>query len=198
MLAARCRPGRSAPGRRFILTNADGVVTAATPPTDATIGRRLIDLLGPTQPLTTFGAGAGVMEITLPDDDARNRHRAHAQSSIWPDRGRAVARRGAGVVALSHHPDDHAFSHHRLRRADPRLRLPLAGDTGAGSGLDLRNGPQPHRYRAQPGPLRAVGLGPCARPHLLVAIHVRNTRAGNQRRPACHSATSMRSSIRTT
>jgi len=57
-----------AAGRRFILTNADGVVTAATPATDATIGRRLLDLLGPTQPLTTFGAGAGVMEITLPDE----------------------------------------------------------------------------------------------------------------------------------
>ena len=43
-------------------------MAAATPATDDTIGRRLIDLLGPTQPLTTFGAGAGVMEITLPDD----------------------------------------------------------------------------------------------------------------------------------
>ncbi len=55
-------------GRRFLLTNAEGVVVAATPATDATLGRRLIDLLGPTQPLTTFGASAGVMEITLPDD----------------------------------------------------------------------------------------------------------------------------------
>jgi len=58
----------TAVGRRFLLTNADGVVTAATPASDATIGRRLIDLLGPTQPLTTFGAGAGVMEIILPDN----------------------------------------------------------------------------------------------------------------------------------
>src|SRR5476651_789372 len=58
----------TAAGRRFILTNAAGVVAAATPPADATIGRRLIDLLGATQPLTTFGAGAGVLEITLPDD----------------------------------------------------------------------------------------------------------------------------------
>ncbi|MGA9084354.1 MAG: ATP-binding protein [Pseudolabrys sp.] len=57
-----------AAGRRFLLTNADGVVTAATPANDATIGRRLIDLLGPTQPLTTFGASAGVMEIILPDN----------------------------------------------------------------------------------------------------------------------------------
>ena len=55
-------------GRRFILTNAEGVVAAATPAGDSIIGRRLIDLLGPTQPLTTFGAGAGVLEITLPND----------------------------------------------------------------------------------------------------------------------------------
>ncbi len=55
-------------GRHFLLTNAEGVVTAATPATDATIGRRLVDLIGPTQPLTTFGAGAGVLEIVLPDD----------------------------------------------------------------------------------------------------------------------------------
>jgi two-component system cell cycle sensor histidine kinase PleC len=58
----------TAAGRRFFLTNADGVVTAATPATDGTIGRRLLDLLGPTQPLTTFGASAGVMEIALPND----------------------------------------------------------------------------------------------------------------------------------
>jgi two-component system cell cycle sensor histidine kinase PleC len=61
-------PWATAAGRRYFLTNAEGVVAAATPATDATIGRRLIDLLGPTQPLTTFGAGAGVLEITLPDD----------------------------------------------------------------------------------------------------------------------------------
>jgi two-component system, cell cycle sensor histidine kinase PleC len=61
-------PWATAAGRRYFLTNADGVVAAATPATDATIGRRLIDLLGPTRPLTTFGAGAGVLEITLPDD----------------------------------------------------------------------------------------------------------------------------------
>jgi two-component system cell cycle sensor histidine kinase PleC len=61
-------PWAFAAGRQFILTNSDGVVAAATPVTDTTIGRRLIDLLGPTQPLTTFGAGAGVMEITRPDN----------------------------------------------------------------------------------------------------------------------------------
>jgi two-component system cell cycle sensor histidine kinase PleC len=58
----------TAAGRQFLLTNADGIIAAATPATDDTIGRRLIDLLGPTQPLTTFGANAGVLDITLPDD----------------------------------------------------------------------------------------------------------------------------------
>jgi len=66
MLARVLPPWATGAGRRFILTNAEGVVAAATPGPDATIGRRLIDLLGPTQPLTTFGAG--VMDITLPDE----------------------------------------------------------------------------------------------------------------------------------
>jgi two-component system cell cycle sensor histidine kinase PleC len=68
VLARALPPWATSVGRRFLLTNVEGVVAAATPATDATIGRRLIDLLGPTQPLTTFGAGAGVLEITLPDD----------------------------------------------------------------------------------------------------------------------------------
>jgi len=69
LVLARVLPSWAmAPGRRFLLANVDGVVIAATPANDATVGRRLIDLLGPTQPLTTFGAGAGVMEIILPDD----------------------------------------------------------------------------------------------------------------------------------
>ncbi len=68
VLARTLPPWATGAGRRFLLTNSDGVVIAATPSTDATIGRRLIDLLGPTQPLTTFGDGAGVLEITLADD----------------------------------------------------------------------------------------------------------------------------------
>ena len=67
VLARALPPWATAAGRRFMLTNAEGVVAAATPAADATIGRRLIDLIGPTQPLTTFGADAGVMEIALPD-----------------------------------------------------------------------------------------------------------------------------------
>ena len=195
---ARCRLGATAAGRRFLLTNTDGVVVAATPAADAAIGRRLIDVLGPTQPLTTFGAGAGVMEIALPDG---SRTLATVRMLTAPFGQLAVVQPrddGAGALALGHHADHHALGHHRLRRADPRLRLPLAGDARARSRPDLRDGAHPHRYRAQPRPLRPVGLGPRARPHLLVAVDVRDPRAHGQGRPADASARSARSSIRTT
>jgi two-component system cell cycle sensor histidine kinase PleC len=48
-----------------LVNNADGPFVAAAPLEKGTIGRRLVDVLGPTQPLTTFGASAGVMEIPL-------------------------------------------------------------------------------------------------------------------------------------
>jgi two-component system cell cycle sensor histidine kinase PleC len=68
-LLARALPSwATATGRLFLLTNASGIIAAATPDAKAAIGRRLIDVLGATQPLTTFGAGAGVMEITLVND----------------------------------------------------------------------------------------------------------------------------------
>jgi two-component system, cell cycle sensor histidine kinase PleC len=72
-----------APGRQVLVANSDGVIvagirhelvsnadgtTGASAPLEAgMIGRRLIDVLGPTQPLTTFGAAAGVLEIPLAD-----------------------------------------------------------------------------------------------------------------------------------
>ena len=97
-------------------------------------------------------------------------------------RGRASARRGARRLALRHRAHGHALRHHRLRRADPRLRLPLAGDARARGRRDLRDRAQAHRHRAQPRPLRAVGLGPRPRPHLLVALDVRDPRAQAARR----------------
>ncbi len=67
VLARALPPWATAAGRQFLLTDPEGVIAAAAPAINSVIGRRLIDLLGPTQPLTTFGAGAGVMEITLPE-----------------------------------------------------------------------------------------------------------------------------------
>ena len=70
------------PGRQIILTNADGVIVAAVrigvltgdgmttavpQPDKAALGRRLTDVLGPSQPLDTLGAVAGVLEIALAD-----------------------------------------------------------------------------------------------------------------------------------
>ncbi|HVZ54252.1 MAG TPA: ATP-binding protein [Pseudolabrys sp.] len=83
-------------GRRFILTNADGVVMAATPDGAGAVGRRLIDLLGATQPLTTFGASAGVMEIVLPDENAafatvRNLKAPFGQLAVVQPRAGALA-----------------------------------------------------------------------------------------------------------
>ena len=34
------------------------------------LGRQILDVLGPSQPLTTLGAAAGTMEISLPDGQA--------------------------------------------------------------------------------------------------------------------------------
>jgi two-component system, cell cycle sensor histidine kinase PleC len=48
-----------------LVNNPDGAFVAAAPGETKTIGRRLVDILGPTEPLTTFGAAAGVMEIQL-------------------------------------------------------------------------------------------------------------------------------------
>jgi two-component system, cell cycle sensor histidine kinase PleC len=53
--------------RHELVTNTDGTLGASAPLEAGMVGRRLIDVLGPTQPLTTFGAAAGVLEIPLAD-----------------------------------------------------------------------------------------------------------------------------------
>jgi two-component system, cell cycle sensor histidine kinase PleC len=53
-------------GRRVIVTDSRGRVVAATP-SGSLIGRALLDVLGPSQPLTTFEADAGVLETYLAD-----------------------------------------------------------------------------------------------------------------------------------
>src|SRR5262249_18031188 len=53
--------------RHDLVTNADGTMSASAPLDAGMAGRRLIDVLGPAQPLTTFGAAAGVLEIPLAD-----------------------------------------------------------------------------------------------------------------------------------
>jgi two-component system cell cycle sensor histidine kinase PleC len=56
--------------RSIIVADSDGAIVASIPSDPQKIGRRMLDLLGPAQPLTTFGAAAGTLEITLPDGAA--------------------------------------------------------------------------------------------------------------------------------
>ena len=53
-------------GREILISDIDGVIVAAAPRRH--IGRPLLEILGPAQPLTTFGAGAGVLETPLAND----------------------------------------------------------------------------------------------------------------------------------
>jgi two-component system, cell cycle sensor histidine kinase PleC len=67
----RAVPPRAArAAQRILLTDKEGLVIATHPPESTDRGRRLIDILGRGQAVTTFGAHAGVMEIVLPDGTA--------------------------------------------------------------------------------------------------------------------------------
>ena len=162
-------------GRSILVADVDGAIIASVPNDPSMLGRHILDVLGPTQPLPTANP-TGTTENMSAGRRRRVRHHAGAaQSDRLPCR-RAAAQRSARQLALDHGADRHALRHHRLRRPHPRLRLPLAGDAGARSGFDPRHRALPHRHRAQSRPLRAVGLGPGARPGVLVAFDVRHSR----------------------
>jgi two-component system cell cycle sensor histidine kinase PleC len=57
-------------GRRVLVADGDGKIVATLPNEPQALGRHILDVLGPSQPLTTFGAVAGTMEITLTDGEA--------------------------------------------------------------------------------------------------------------------------------
>ena len=100
-------------GRIILLSNADGVVTAAIPPVGAPIGRRLNEVLGDVQALTILGASAGVVEISLADGD-----RAFATVRTLPA--------GRGQIAIVQSRVD-ALARWR---ADTTLTVTLSATTG--------------------------------------------------------------------
>jgi len=53
--------------RAVLVADSDGRIVASIPNDPRQVGRSLLDVLGPAQPLTTFGAAAGTLEITLAD-----------------------------------------------------------------------------------------------------------------------------------
>ena len=98
------------PGRYLLVANADGIVFAGlrheavtnpegvsvvAVPLDADmIGKPLLDILGPAQPLTTFGALAGVREMPLADETpafATVRHLYTGQLAVIHLRTEALA-----------------------------------------------------------------------------------------------------------
>ena len=54
-------------GRQLIVTDATGAIIVTDPVRSDLEGSTLVSLLGESQPLTTFGARAGVLELTLTD-----------------------------------------------------------------------------------------------------------------------------------
>src|SRR5690242_12494997 len=64
-LAASLPDWAAGGGRRVLVADADGNIVANLPNNPAIAGRALLDVLGPLQPLTTFGADAGTREIAL-------------------------------------------------------------------------------------------------------------------------------------
>jgi two-component system cell cycle sensor histidine kinase PleC len=54
-------------GRLVLVADGDGTIVASVPNDPQALGRSVLDVLGPAQPLTTFGAAAGTLEIALPD-----------------------------------------------------------------------------------------------------------------------------------
>jgi two-component system cell cycle sensor histidine kinase PleC len=57
----------TASGRYILISNPEGLIIAAAPAVSGLVGRKMLDILGEAQPLTTLGADAGVMEIPLAD-----------------------------------------------------------------------------------------------------------------------------------
>ena len=101
-----------APGRRVLIANGAGVIVAGlrheaiatgdgaavtTAPLEAAmLGRRLDEVLGPSQPLTTFGAAAGVLEFPLADGSlafgtVRSLFGSNRELAIVHRRGEALA-----------------------------------------------------------------------------------------------------------
>jgi two-component system, cell cycle sensor histidine kinase PleC len=66
VLADGLPKGALAESRTILLANSDGDIQARAP-LDGTPSGSLLSILGPQQPLTTFGAEAGVLRLALPD-----------------------------------------------------------------------------------------------------------------------------------
>jgi len=83
VLADSLPAGATADGRRVLLSDSSGTIVAAAPITAAKHSMTLVDILGPNQPLTTFGARAGVLQIAVKDGrDTLVTHRSVGNTQV--------------------------------------------------------------------------------------------------------------------
>ena len=171
-----------AAGRHVFVVDDVGRILARSPESGPAIADQVADILASAEPTLTPGSRAGAAEVLLPNG-------ASALAALRPVKAgpqqlivvqELPGRLAAGACGAV----DHAVGDHRLRRPHPRLRLPLAIDPRPRRRPDQRRGARTHRYSAQSRPLRPVGLGPVARPDLLVAIDVHDARPREPQRPA--------------
>ena len=115
-----------AAGRHVIVTGADQRILARIP-IDAAFGdtASILDVVSAALPLATAGQQPGVTDITLPNGSTALAIQ-HVVKALLPYHYHSGA--GRFGLAIGRGPVGDAFRHHRLRRTDPRLRLPLAID----------------------------------------------------------------------
>ncbi len=99
-------------GRRILLSNTEGIITASEP-SGGPIGLRVADVLGDIEPLTILGASAGVLETELPSGN-------RAFITV-----RSLANSRGLLIAYQHRGDALA-----PWRADTTLTVTLTATTG--------------------------------------------------------------------
>jgi two-component system, cell cycle sensor histidine kinase PleC len=86
---------RRGANRTLLVADARGIIVAAEPDRSF-VGRSMIDVLGPDQPLTTFGATAGALETPLADGTTaivtvRNLHSPPGQLAVIDPKPQAIS-----------------------------------------------------------------------------------------------------------
>jgi two-component system, cell cycle sensor histidine kinase PleC len=159
----------AASGRHVIITGADHRVLARVPVESNPVGiDRVLDAISTAQLLAAPAQQGVVSDMTLPNGKG-----ALAISRLVKSLPGHVI-----IVQEKNEPiwgSDAALSvtlSATTGRADPGLRVPLAVNPRPRRRPHQRRGPRSDRHRAQSRPLRLVGLGPVARPDLLVSIDV--------------------------
>ena len=140
----------------------------------------------------TFADRAGVMTITLARASTASRRCARCPHR--PGRSRSCSRVPRVLAGWRARTIGHVLAARRRHRRAARHRHCLchAGEPRPRRRRGLREGPRPDRFGAQPRPLRTVGLGHRARPHLLVGFRCTSCSATSARTSSCRSARSTR------